>query len=156
MKKKKSITNTPKTQARAGDVFAVPLNDEANSYGYIRAYRDVDVAILPVVSRNRILSIEELSTTCSVLDVFLFRNAIESGTWSKIGNIPFDCEDDEWAPPRKQVAKIRPDLKLVVHKGHFIPASKFGEYDDLAEFLKFEDQDIINEITKRKHDFELI
>lgn len=153
---KKPVPSMPRSQVRSGDVFAVPLDDEASTYGYIRAYRDVDIAILPVTSKNRILSIEEISTTCSVLDVFLFRNSIESGTWSKIGNIPFDCEDDEWAPPRKQVAKIRPDLKLVTHKGHFIPASIFGEYDNLAEFLKFEDQDIINEITKRKHDFRLI
>ena len=153
---KKNSTTPTKTQVKSGDLFAVPLGDNDNTYGYIRAYRDVDIAILPIVSKNRILAVQEIPITSSAMDVFFFRNAIESGAWPKLGNIPFECEDDEWAPPRKQIAKIRPDLKVVVHKGHFIPASKFGKYDELPEFLKFEDQDVINEITRRKNKFTLI
>ena len=150
-----SVETKPRKRVRviAGDVYAVPLDAEHQSFGYIRAYRDVDIAVLPVLSRRRILSITQISTLNSVLDVFLFQDAIREGRWPRVGNVPFEDDASAWAPPRKQVAAIRPDVRMVVFQGHFIPAAKFGQYDNLPEFRKFDENDVIEEILRRSGDF---
>ncbi len=38
-------------------------------------------------------------------------------------------------------------------QGHFIPAAKFGQYDNLPEFRKFDENDVIEEILRRSGDF---
>lgn len=130
-----------------GDVFAVPLDPIGRRYGYVRMYNDPDVAILGVVSGRDLLSIEELRSYPSVMDVFSLRTAIEKGVWSYVGNIPFENESEAWPGPRKQVAKIRPDLKMVVYKGDVISAEEFGEYDALPEWRKFTDEKLVEEIV---------
>ncbi|QNG73816.1 hypothetical protein EIELFIGP_02643 [Stenotrophomonas maltophilia] len=42
---------------------------------------------------------------------------------------------------------------MVVFQGHFIPAAKFGQYDNLPEFRKFDENDVIEEILRRSGDF---
>ncbi|MFH6995671.1 hypothetical protein, partial [Flavobacterium sp. FlaQc-48] len=73
--------------------------------------------------------------------------SIEKGLWPLIGNIPFENEEEEWPGPRKQVSKIRPDVRMVVYKGHFISEEKFGEYDNLPEYKKLTDEHLIEEIN---------
>lgn len=129
-----------------GDVFAVPLDHLGHRYGYVRMYNDPDVAVLGVVSGRNLLNIEEVAKYQSVMDVFVLRTAIEKGLWPYIGNIPFDSESDAWPGPRKQVAKFRPDLRMVIYKGDVISADEFGEYDDLPEWRKFTDERLVKEI----------
>ena len=38
-----------------GDVFAVPLDKDELFFGYVRTYQDPDVAILPFISKGRML-----------------------------------------------------------------------------------------------------
>jgi len=137
----------------AGDIFAVPLDAEQQSFGYIRAYQDVDVGILPVISKARILSIAQIPTVGSVLDVFLFQDALKTGRWPRIGNLPFSDEASAWAPARKQVAASRPEVRMVVFRGHFIAAARFGQYDELPLFRKFDEEDVIREILQRADGF---
>jgi len=142
-----------RVRVSAGDIFAVPLDAEQQSFGYIRAYQDVDVGILPVISKARVLSIAQLPTVVSVLDVFLYQDALKTGRWPRVGNVPFADEASAWAPARKQVAALRPDVKMVVFRGHFIAAAKFGQYDDLPLFQKFDEEDVIREILQRADGF---
>jgi hypothetical protein len=137
----------------AGDVFAVPLDAEQQSFGYIRAYQDVDVGILPVISKACILSTAQIPAVNSVLDVFLFQDVMKEGRWPRVGNLPFADEASAWAPARKQVAASRPEVKMVVFRGHFIPAAKFGQYDELPLFEKFDEDDVIKEILRRADGF---
>jgi len=142
-----------RVRVAAGDIFAVPLDAEHQRFGYIRTYQDVDVGILPIISKACILSIAEMPTVSSVLDVFLFQDALKTGRWPRIGNLPFTDEESAWAPARKQVAASRPEVKMVVFRGHFIAAAKFGQYDELPLFQKFDEEDVIREILQRADEF---
>lgn len=145
-----------RVRVAAGDIFAVPLDTEQKCFGYIRAYQDVDVGILPLISKARIPSIAQIPPVRSVLDVFLFQDALKSGRWPRIGNVPFTDEASAWAPARKQVAASRTDVKMVVFRGHFIAAARFGQYDELPLFQKFDEDDVIREIALRAAEFSVI
>lgn len=141
------MTQKKKREVKIGDVYAVPLDFFGKKHGYVRMYHDPDVAVLGVTSGSEFLTLDELSKYSSVMDVFCLRTAIEKGKWPLIGNIPFTSDENAWPGPRKQVSKIRPDLKLVVYKGHFIEADEFGGYDEYPEFKKFSDEGLIAEIN---------
>ena len=143
-----------KLKAKPGDIFAVPLDSDGLSFGYVRTYNDPDIAIIPIVSEKRILKLGDITNTKSALDAFSLRKSIESRKWPLIGNIPFESVESAWPPPMKQVSKIRPDIRLVVFKGHFISEEKFGAYDDLPEFIKLKDEDVIQKILEKIGEFE--
>ncbi|RBL85316.1 hypothetical protein DDE05_17980 [Streptomyces cavourensis] len=135
---------------KVGDIYAVPLDPLGRRYGYVRMYNDPDVAILGVTSGKQLLSLHEISQYGSVTDALCLRSAIEKGRWPLIGNLPFGPGEDPWPGPRKQVAKIRPDLKMVLFKGHFISSETFGQYDELPELMKFSDENLIEYINNNK------
>ncbi|MDD1960315.1 hypothetical protein NP534_09370, partial [Pseudomonas sp. 39004] len=120
----------------AGDVFAVPLSRQEPLYGYIRAYQDPDIAILPIISREILSDTANFADLTSCQDVLTIRKPMESGEWPKVVSIPFPDEESSWPPPRKQVSEIRPDIRLVVSKGQFIPANIFGAFDELPPLVK--------------------
>lgn len=140
------MANRTKHRVKVGDIYAVPLDTINQRYGYVQMYHDPDIAILGVTSSNLILSLDEIKKYPMVMDVFSLRTSIDKGRWPLVGNIPFENEDEAWPSPRKQVSKIRPDVRMVVYKGHFIREEKFGEYDNLPVFITMEDHDLIEEI----------
>ena len=123
-------------RVNVGDVFAVPLNMDELVFGYVRTYQDPDVAILPFLSKGRMLREYELPTLESFMDVLTIRTAIERGDWPRIASFPFPNEESSWAPPRRQLSTIRPDVRLVVVKGDFVPSEKYGEWDTLPALIK--------------------
>ncbi|HDS1016384.1 hypothetical protein U0039_15670 [Stenotrophomonas maltophilia] len=123
-------------KVNVGDVFAVPLNEVELVFGYLRTYQDPDVAILPFISKGRMLRDCELPTLKSFMDVLTIRTGIERGDWTRIASFPFPNEESTWAPPRRQLSTIRPDVRLVVVKGNFVPAEKYGEWDTLPVLIK--------------------
>lgn len=135
-----------KHEMNVGDIYAVPLDTTNTRYGYVKTYRGPNIAILPVISSGRLLNIEELRNFSGVRDVATSSYTIEKGKWPLIGNIPFATDDEEWPAPMKQVGKIRPDIKMVVYRGNYITAEKFGEYDNLPVFAWMSDEALINEI----------
>ncbi|MNC66040.1 hypothetical protein D3C75_1163950 [compost metagenome] len=70
------------------------------------------------------------------MDVLTIRTAIERGDWPRIASFPFPNEESSWAPPRRQLSTIRPDVRLVVVKGDFVPSEKYGEWDTLPALIK--------------------
>lgn len=123
-------------RVNVGDVFAVPLNMDELVFGYVRTYQDPDVAILPFLSKGRMLREYELPTLESFMDVLTIRTAIERGDWPRIASFPFPNEESSWARPRRQLSTIRPDVRLVVVKGDFVPSEKYGEWDTLPVLVK--------------------
>ncbi|WP_447935189.1 hypothetical protein [Stenotrophomonas lactitubi] len=123
-------------RVNVGDVFAVPLNMDELIFGYVRTYQDPDVAILPFLSKGRMLREYELPTLESFMDVLTIRTAVERGDWPRIASFPFPNEESSWAPPRRQLSTIRPDVRLVVVKGDFVPSEKYGEWDTLPALIK--------------------
>ncbi|HEL4245823.1 hypothetical protein I5U23_09725 [Stenotrophomonas maltophilia] len=123
-------------RVNVGDVFAVPLDKSELAFGYVRTYQDPDVAILPFISKGRMLRECELPTLESFMDVLTIRTAIERCDWPRIASFPFPNEESTWAPPRRQLSTIRPDVRLVVVKGNFIPSKEYGEWDSLPELIK--------------------
>lgn len=136
-----------------GDVYAVPLGTANHGYGYVRTYSGEDIAILKITSGKRLLAVENLVGIESEADVFALRTNIEKGRWPLIGNIPFPSETESWAPPRKQVSTIRPDVKMVAHRGNLVRADKFGAYDDLPTLYRFSDENIVEFINSKKEHF---
>jgi len=145
-----------KSRASPGDIFAVPLDADGAAYGYVRTYNDPDISIIPIISEGRILCMEEITCFRSFLDAFSLRTSIKSGAWPLVGNAPFNDPEAAWPPPMKQVSTTRPDVRLVVFKGHFIPEEKFGRYDDLPEFLKLKDGDVVESIVSNRRAFKRI
>jgi hypothetical protein len=141
------LSKKTKHKVKIGDVYAVPLDTLNQRYGYVRMYHDPDIAVFAVTSSNKILSLDEIKNYPIVMDPFAMRTSIEKGLWPLIGNIPFENEDEAWPGPQKQVSKIRPDVRMVVYKGHFIREEKFGEYDNLPEYKKLTDERLIEEIN---------
>jgi hypothetical protein len=123
-------------RVNVGDVFAVPLNMDELVFGYVRTYQDPDVAILPFLSKGRMLREYELPTLESFMDVLTIRTAIERGDWPRIASFPFPNEESSWVRPRRQLSTIRPDVRLVVVKGDFVPSEKYGEWDTLPVLVK--------------------
>ena len=70
------------------------------------------------------------------MDVLTTRTGIERGDWPRIASFPFPNEESTWAPPRRQLSTIRPDVRLVVVTGNFIPSKEYGEWDSLPELIK--------------------
>ncbi|MNE17967.1 hypothetical protein D3C80_1109690 [compost metagenome] len=139
-----------------GDVFAVPLSTREPLYGYIRAYQDPDIAILPIISREILLNASDFADLTSYQDVLTIRKPMESGEWPRVVNIPFPNEDSAWPPPRKQVSEIRPDIRLVVSKGQLIPANVFGKFDELPPLIKLNSEALIERILELSEKFKLI
>lgn len=149
------IQKKPRRRIRinAGDVFAVPLSVDELIFGYVRAYQDPDVAILPFISNGRMLGEHEIPTLECHLHVASLRVAMERGEWPRIGRVPFEDEDSSWAPPRKQIIDFRPDVRLVIVKGQLVNAERYGEWDDLPEMLRRDDDGLKNLINDSKSDF---
>ncbi|WP_075123072.1 MULTISPECIES: Imm26 family immunity protein [Burkholderia] len=150
------IRRKSKNEVRIGDVYAVPLDPLNQRYGYVRMYHNPDIAILGVTSGKQLLSLDEVKKYPSVTDAFSMRTAIEKGRWPLIGNIPFASEDEAWPGPRKQVFRLRPDVRKVVFKGRYISAEEFGQYDDLPEDKKLTDERLIEEINENSNLFKHI
>ena len=147
---------TRKVKIVAGDIFAVPLSKREALYGYIRAYQDPDIAILPIISREIIIDATDLTNLTSYEDVMTIRKPMESGEWPKVISIPFPDEDSSWPPPRKQVSEIRPDIRLVVSKGQFIPATAFGKFDELPPLIKLNSESLIERILELSKNFKIL
>ncbi|WP_156510897.1 hypothetical protein [Pseudomonas sp. p21] len=145
-----------KIRITAGDVFAVPLSTREPLYGHIRAYQDSDIAILPIISRKTLLNAADFAGLTSYQDVLIIRKPMENGEWPKVVNIPFPNEDSAWPPPRKQVSEIRPDIRLVVSKGQFIPANVFGKFDELPPLIKLNSEALIERTLELSEKFKLI
>jgi len=149
-------TRKSKHKVQIGDVYAVPLDSSNQRYGYVRMYHDPDVAILAVTSGQQLLELAEVEKYPIVRDVGSLRTNIEKGQWPILGNLPFGSEEEAWPGPRKQVSKIRPDIKKVVFKGHFISAEKFGEYENLPVFTTLTDEELVEEINSNPNLFHYI
>lgn len=59
-------------------------------------------------------------------------------------------------PPRKQVSEIRPDIRLVVSKGQFIPATAFGKFDELPPLIKLNSESLIERILELSKNFKIL
>lgn len=151
-KMKKPIKKKP----APGDIYAVPLNERKTKFGYVRMYIEPNIAILPIISIGGLIKISDIKNTDTHTDCLSFRTAIEKNEWPQIGNIPFNDTDSAWPGPKKQVSKIRPDLRMVIHKGHLISEKEFGEYDSLPEFKKFNDLQLISQILALENEFSTI
>lgn len=146
-----------KTHVNVGDIFAVPLYDNKLIFGYIRTYQGPDVAILPFISKERILSKSELPSLVSSLDVSSLRNAIENGDWALTANIPFPDEESSWAPPRRQPPLFETDTRrIVIVKGQIISADTYGEYDTLPIVIRLDDTGLKEQIIKISTTFPII
>jgi len=145
-----------KIKVNVGDVFAVPIDQNELVFGYVRTYRDPDVAILPFLSKGRMLHPSELPTLESFMDVLTLRTAIERGEWPRIASFPFESEESTWAPPRRQLSAIRPDVRLVIVKGNFVPAEKYGEWDTLPVHIKADTGQLQALILASSADFPVI
>lgn len=138
-----------KAHVNVGDIFAVPLYDNKLIFGYIRTYQDPDIAILPFISKGKILSKSELPSLISSLDVSSLRNAMENGEWALIANIPFPDEESSWAPPRRQAPLFETDTRrIVIVKGQIISADTYGEYDTLPLVIRLDDMGLKKKIIK--------
>lgn len=148
-----SKMKSKKLKVIPGDIFAVPLSSREPLYGYIRAYQDPDIAILPIVSRGILSNIMNFIELKSYQDILTIRKPMENGEWPKVASIPFPDEESTWAPPRKQVSDIRPDIRLVVSKGEFIPASIFGKFEELPPLVKLNSEALIQRILELSKEF---
>ncbi|MBC3435925.1 hypothetical protein HU735_10920 [Pseudomonas sp. BW16M2] len=153
----KNQKNQKKIHVNIGDIFSVPLFGGSHVFGYIRAYQDPDVAILPIISKGRVLSKSELPSLVSNLDVSSLRNAIESGEWALIANIPFPDEESSWAPPRRQAPVFKADTRrTVIVKGQIISAEAYGEYDNLPMMIRLDDKGLKEQIERISTRFPVI
>lgn len=145
-----------KSKVIPGDIFAVPLSKREPLYGYIRAYQDPDIAILPILSREILSNINYFVGLKSFQDILTIRRPMESGEWQKVASIPYPDEDSTWPPPRKQISDIRPDIRLVVSKGEFIPATIFGEFEELPLLIKLNSEELIQRILELSKEFKTL
>jgi hypothetical protein len=143
-------------KVNVGDVFAVPLDKDDLVFGYVRTYQDPDVAILPFISKGRMLRECELPTLESFMDVLTIRAAIERGEWPRIASFPFPNAESTWAPPRRQLSTIRPDVRLVVVKGNFVPSKEYGEWDSLPALIKADIDQLKSLILTSAPEFQMI
>ncbi|CRD53541.1 MULTISPECIES: Imm26 family immunity protein [Stenotrophomonas] len=149
------IQKKPKRRIRinAGEIFAVPLSADELIFGYIRAYQDPDVAILPFISKGRMLDEHEIPTLECHLHVASLRVAMERGEWPRIGRIPFEDGNSSWPPPRKQIIDFRPDVRLVIVKGKLVSSDRYGEWENLPEMLRRDDDGLKQLIIDAKPGF---
>ncbi|HEL3811669.1 TPA: hypothetical protein UMT89_003039 [Stenotrophomonas maltophilia] len=149
------IQKKPRRRIRinAGDVFAVPLSVDKLIFGYVRAYQDPDVAILPFISNGRMLGEHEIPTLECHLHASSLRVAMERGEWPRIGRIPFEDEDSSCPPPRRQTIYFRPDVRLVIVKGQLVSSDLYGEWENLPEIFRRDDDGLKQLIQDAKSGF---
>ncbi|WP_313437631.1 Imm26 family immunity protein [Stenotrophomonas sp.] len=149
------IQKKPRRRIRinAGDVFAVPLSVDELIFGYVRAYQDPDVAILPFISNGRMLGEHEIPTLECHLHVASLRVAMERGEWPRIGRVPFEDEVSSWPPPRKQIIDFRPDVRLVIVQGRLVNSDLYGEWENLPEIVRRDDDGLKQLIQDAKSGF---
>lgn len=54
------------------------------------------------------------------------------------------------------MSEIRPDIRLVVSKGQFIPADVFEKFDELPPLIKLNSEALIERILELSEKFKLI
>ncbi|WP_146187063.1 hypothetical protein [Stenotrophomonas sp. HMWF023] len=152
-----SKKRSKKICVEVGDVFAVPLSTNDVIFGYVRAYNDPDVAILPVVSKGGLIHASELQDLSSALDVASLRSSMKNGAWIKIANMPFPDVEAAWASPRRQLPLFKADTrKIVIVRGCLVPGAEFEDYDSLPVMIRRDDEGLIKEILDLSPKFHVV
>ena len=104
---------------KLGNVYAIPLPNGKFAYG--REYRDAGFAISKFQS-DEIVKNPDFSE----IDFFVavYNRVLTCGEWPKVGNYPFEDEEEAWIPPTYIEDQIKPGNYEIYHKGLIRKATK--------------------------------
>ena len=107
-----------KKRVKLGDIYAIPLPN--GMYGFGRVMRDAGIAIYKYTSNNveDVSQIEEYQFIVGV-----YKDVLQGGTWTVVGNRAFNNEEESWPPKQYIVDKINGSYSIY-HKGEIISATK--------------------------------
>jgi hypothetical protein len=84
-------------KAKLGDIVAIPMPDGQSAFA--RIYRSSEMGVFPRLSEGA-PSAEEWQQEGCAFFVAGTDEAIRSGEWPVVANVPFATADEAWAPPK--------------------------------------------------------
>jgi hypothetical protein len=134
-----------KRDPRTGNVYAIPICD-GTKYVFARMFRDADLEIFKHCSDTPTFDTSFMGHRLYVATVT--DEAIKSGAWKKVGQVPFDRKEDEWPPARKSFDVIGEEYEIVERGGYGRPASK-EETEGLFPYSVDDSKSLVEEIEIR-------
>ncbi len=105
---------------RVGDIVQIPLPNGLFAAG--RLYKEASIAISAKLFQQPV-SLTDVKPTSVAFVTACFDTAITDGSWPIIGRIPFDNDEDAWAPPRYVEDIIKAGTYRIYHKGQMRAAT---------------------------------
>lgn len=139
--KKQSKRIRPKT----GDVVAIPPSDGRFACG--RLLNDASIAIYDRLFEE-LPTIEQVAGCGIRFFTGLFDTAIRTQEWPRIGNIPGQTDDEDWAPPCYIFDELTEDSYEIYDRGKIRPAT-LEEIKGIEEQVMRYPEHLIEEIERQ-------
>jgi hypothetical protein len=107
-----------KKKLKLGDVYCIPLPNGTFAFG--RLFKESTLAIFKERTQKKDFTILNTEYECFV---GVYTDLLKDGEWSVVCNIPFEDEDEAWAPPRKIRDRISGGYSLYI-KGKIVPSDE--------------------------------
>ncbi len=106
---------------RLGDIVQIRLDQHKFTYGQL--LNDASIGVFNIIS-DSVVSSEELEGLDKIFYSGVFDTSIVNGDWLVVGNIPFENEEESWAPPVYIQDIINPEKYRIYYRGEMRPATK--------------------------------
>jgi hypothetical protein len=128
-----------KRRVKLGDIYAIPLPNGMYAFG--RVMRDAGIAIYKYIGS----SVEDIPKTEEYqFIVGVYKDVLQGGAWTVVGNRPFNNEEESWPPKEYILDQINGSYRIY-HKGEMIPSTQ-EECEGLEEATVWDAHHIIDRI----------